>query len=198
MWFNRRRVTLDALPWAGILLQPVGNGPHHDIAAQSWRVGPKESPPFQTQVCDAGAQPRPRGDSTPGSCCPARSPQPQLAPISGPFEPDVQIARIRLSDKTSRLRPRQSCRHGVVLVEAAGGGPSMRLGGRIDRPPRQALRARSHLDYARPRESRRRGRPRRGRFRHAPGGRRSRDGGGRSARSRGCGDHQWRRSALPT
>ena len=37
----------------GGLLQPVGNGPHHDIAAQSWRVGPKESPPFQTQVCDA-------------------------------------------------------------------------------------------------------------------------------------------------
>ena len=33
-----------------------------------------------------------------------------------------------------------------------------------------------------PRESRRRGRPRRGRFRHAPGGRRSRDGEGRSAR----------------
>ncbi len=37
----------------GDFLQPVGNGPHHDIAAQSWRVGPKESPPFQTQVCDA-------------------------------------------------------------------------------------------------------------------------------------------------
>ena len=28
------------------------------------------------------------------------------------------------------------------------GGPSMRLGGRIDRPPRQALRARSHWDHA--------------------------------------------------
>ena len=24
--------------------QPVGNGPHHNIAAQPWRVGPKESP----------------------------------------------------------------------------------------------------------------------------------------------------------
>ena len=53
----------------------------------------------------------------------------------------------------SRIRPHAfvhdtSCRHGVVLVEAAGGGPSMRLGGRIDRPPRQALRARSHLDHA--------------------------------------------------
>src|SRR5271165_6507843 len=53
----------------------------------------------------------------------------------------------------SRTRPHAfvhdtSCRHGVVLVEAAGGGPSMRLGGRIDRPPRQALRARSHWDHA--------------------------------------------------
>src|SRR5208337_2076978 len=28
----------------GDFLQPVGNGPHHDIAAPSWRVGPKESP----------------------------------------------------------------------------------------------------------------------------------------------------------
>ena len=37
----------------GDFLQPVGNGPHHDIAAQSWRVGPKKLPPFQTQVCDA-------------------------------------------------------------------------------------------------------------------------------------------------
>ncbi len=34
----------------GDFLQPVGNGPHHDIAAQPWRVGAKESPPFQTQV----------------------------------------------------------------------------------------------------------------------------------------------------
>ena len=37
----------------GDLLQPVGYGPNHNIAAQSWRVGPKKSPPFQTQVCDA-------------------------------------------------------------------------------------------------------------------------------------------------
>ncbi len=40
-------------------------------------------------------------------------------------------------------------RPAVVLVEAAGGGPSMRLGGRIVlRPPRQALRAQSHWDHA--------------------------------------------------
>src|SRR5208337_633910 len=50
-----------------------------------------------------------------------------------------------------------------------------------------------------PRESRRRGRPRRGRFRHAPGGRRSRDGEGRSARrARYAATTRWRRSALPT
>src|SRR5271166_3011497 len=50
-----------------------------------------------------------------------------------------------------------------------------------------------------PRESRRRGRPRRGRFRHAPGGRRSRDGEGRSARLVRYGaTTPWRRSALPT
>ena len=50
-----------------------------------------------------------------------------------------------------------------------------------------------------PRELRRRGRPRRGRFRHAPGGRRSRDGEGRSARlARYGATTQWRRSALPT
>src|SRR5271165_7062048 len=50
-----------------------------------------------------------------------------------------------------------------------------------------------------PRESRRRGRPKRGRFRHAPGGRRSRDGEGRSARlARYAATTQWRRSALPT
>src|SRR5271165_754794 len=50
-----------------------------------------------------------------------------------------------------------------------------------------------------PRESRRRGRPRRGRFRHAPGGRGSRDGEGRSARlARYAATTQWRRSALPT
>jgi hypothetical protein len=34
----------------GGLLQP---GPNHNIAPQPWRVGPKESPPFQTQVCEA-------------------------------------------------------------------------------------------------------------------------------------------------
>ncbi len=33
----------------GGLLQPVGNGPNHNIAAQPWRVGPKESPPFLDQ-----------------------------------------------------------------------------------------------------------------------------------------------------
>src|SRR5271157_6044026 len=50
-----------------------------------------------------------------------------------------------------------------------------------------------------PRESRRRGRPRRGRFRHAPGGRRSRDGEGRSARLVRYGaTTRWRRSAHPT
>src|SRR5271157_388737 len=50
-----------------------------------------------------------------------------------------------------------------------------------------------------PRESRRRGRPRRGRFRHAPGGRRSRDGEGRSARLvRWGATTPWRRSAHPT
>src|SRR5271157_4677558 len=50
-----------------------------------------------------------------------------------------------------------------------------------------------------PRESRRRGRLRRGRFRHAPGGRRSRDGEGRSARlARYGATTQWRRAALPT
>src|SRR5271167_3030989 len=50
-----------------------------------------------------------------------------------------------------------------------------------------------------PRESRRRGRPRRGRFRHAPGGRRSRDGEGRSARLVRYGaTTPWRRSAHPT
>ena len=50
-----------------------------------------------------------------------------------------------------------------------------------------------------PRETRPRGRPRRGRFRHAPGGRRSRDGEGRSARlARYGATTQWRRSALPT
>ena len=37
----------------GDFLQPVGNGPQHNIAAQSWRVGPKESPPLETQVCEA-------------------------------------------------------------------------------------------------------------------------------------------------
>ncbi len=37
----------------GDLLQPVGDGPHHNIAAQSWRLGPIESPPFQTQVPEA-------------------------------------------------------------------------------------------------------------------------------------------------
>ena len=50
-----------------------------------------------------------------------------------------------------------------------------------------------------PRELRRRGRPRRGRFRHAPGGRRSRDGEGRSARLVRYGaTTPWRRSAHPT
>src|SRR5208337_3178664 len=50
-----------------------------------------------------------------------------------------------------------------------------------------------------PRESRRRGRPRRGRFRHAPGGRHSRDGGGLSVRLVRYGaTTPWRRSALPT
>ena len=36
----------------GDFLQSIGNGPHHNIAAQPWRVGPKEPPPFQTQVCE--------------------------------------------------------------------------------------------------------------------------------------------------
>jgi len=48
---------------------------------------------------------------------------------------------------------RTGVHHGAELdqrpvVGTAGGGPSMRLGGRIDRPPRQALRARSHWDHA--------------------------------------------------
>ena len=48
-----------------------------------------------------------------------------LAPISGPF--------VATESFWSRL---------------PAAVPSMRLGGRIDRPPRQALRARSHWDHA--------------------------------------------------
>ena len=87
----------------------------------------------------------------------------------------------------SRTRPHAfvhdtSCRHGVVLVEAAGGGPSMRSAAELI-GRRVKLFGLGRIWITRwPRESRRRGRPRRGRFRHAPGGRRSRDGEGRSAR----------------
>ena len=107
----------------GDFLQPVGNGPHHDIAAQSWRVGPKELPPFQTQVCDAE--------------------------LSQDLQAIRHLARaVRRARRSPSLDFGTVRRPGVVLVEAAGGGPSMRPGGRIDRPPRQALRAQSHWDHA--------------------------------------------------
>ena len=84
---------------------------------------------------------------------------------------------------TVRRRP------GVVLVETAapGGGLCIQVGGRIVlRPPRQALRTRSHRDYE-------------ARARHAPSGRRTRDGEGRSARhARYAATTLWLRSARPT
>ncbi len=159
----------------GDLLQPVGDGPHHNIAAQSWRVGPKESPPFQTQVGEGELSQDHKAIRHLARAVrrAGRSPSPDFG--------------------TVRRRP------GVILVEAAGDGPPMRLGGRIDRPPRQALRARSHWDHAPAARVATSGRPRRGRFRHAPGGRRSRDGEGRSARRARYGaTTPWRRSAHPT
>ena len=90
--------------------------------------------------------------------------------------------RIRLSDKTSRLRPRHVVSPRSRRVEAAGGGPSMRSAAELI-GRRVKLFGLGRIWITRwPRELRRRGRPRRGRFRHAPGGRRSRDGEGRSAR----------------
>src|SRR5271166_787728 len=107
----------------GDFLQPVGDGPQHNIAAQSWRVGPKESPPFQTQVYEAET--------------------------GQDHEAIRHLARVvRRARRSPSLDFGTVRRPGVVLVEAAGGGPSMRLGGRIDGPPRQALRARSHWDHA--------------------------------------------------
>src|SRR5271157_2799848 len=107
----------------GGLLQPVGNGPNHNIAAQPWRVGPKESPPFQTQVCDAELS--------------------QDRETIRHLARAVRWARRSPSPDFGTVR-----RLEVVLVEAGGGGPPMRRGGRIVlRPPRQALRTRSHRDY---------------------------------------------------
>jgi hypothetical protein len=108
----------------GDLLQPVGNGPDYYIAAQPWRIGPKEPPPFQTQVCDTEF----RQDNEAIL---------QLAPAGrrAPRGSTLNVSAIR------RLL-------GVVIVEAAGtGGLSFQVSGRIClRPPRQAP-ARSHRDY---------------------------------------------------
>ena len=56
-------------------LQPVGNGPHHNIAAQPWRVGPKEPPPFQTQVCEAEVRQDREAIRQRGRCLSGASPQ---------------------------------------------------------------------------------------------------------------------------
>ena len=53
---------------------------------------------------------------------------------------------ISTAQRTASTTERNSTRRPVAGT--AGGGPSMRRGGRIDRPPRQALRARSHWDHA--------------------------------------------------
>src|SRR5271166_7029844 len=90
---------------------------------RSWRVGPKESPPFQTQVCDAEL-------SQDREAIRHRARAVRRAPRS----PRTDFGTVRCP--------------GVVLLEAGGRGPSMPRGGRIDRPPRQALRTRSHGGHA--------------------------------------------------
>src|SRR5208282_5177229 len=100
-----------------------------------------------------------------------------LAPISGPF--------VAPESFWSRL---------AAAVRPCGSAAELSFGRRAK------LFGLNRIGITRwPRESRRRGRPRRGRFRHAPGGRRSRDGGGRSARLVRYGaTTPWRRSAHPT
>jgi hypothetical protein len=92
----------------GDLLQPLGDGPDHDIAAQPWRVGAKESPPFDAQVAEAEIS---QGRQA------VR--QPARAVRRGRRSPGPIFGTVR--------------RPGVVLVKAGGGGPSMRRGGRIVR-----------------------------------------------------------------
>ena len=156
----------------GGLLQPVGNGPHHDIAAQSWRVGPKKSPRRRSATLSSAKTSR-RSDTwlvLSGALAAA------LASISGPF--------VATESFWSRL---------PAAVRPCGSAAEL-IGRRVK------LFGLGRIWITRwPRESRRRGRPRRGRFRHAPGGRRSRDGEGRSARLVRYGaTTPWRRSALPT
>src|SRR5271157_1001288 len=98
-----------------------------------------------------------------------------LAPISGPF-----------------VAPEAFCSRQAAAVRPCGSAAEL-IGRRAN------LFGLDRIGITRwPRESRRRGRPRRGRFRRAPGGRRSRDGEGRSARLVRYGaTTPWRRSAHP-
>src|SRR5208337_2499050 len=83
-----------------------------------------------------------------------------LAPISGPF-----------------VAPEAFCSRQAAAVRSCSAAADLSFSRRVK------LLGLDRIGITRwPREPRRRGRPRRGRFRHAPGGRRSRDGGGRSAR----------------
>ena len=94
----------------GDFLQPVGNGPHHNIAAQSWRVGPKQSPPFQTQVCDAElSQDREAIDTwlaLSGALAAA------LAPISGPFVATELFPNSQVGATQSNDARKKTCQHG--------------------------------------------------------------------------------------
>src|SRR5208337_5518316 len=82
-----------------------------------------------------------------------------LAPISGPF-----------------VSPEAFCSRQAAAVRPCGSAAEL-IGRRVK------LLELGRIGITRwPRESRLRGRPRRGRFRHAPGGRHSRDGEGRLAR----------------
>jgi hypothetical protein len=96
----------------GDLLQPVGNGPDHDIAALPWRVGAKESQPLEAQVAEAELSHDRRAVR----------------------QPTRAVRRVRRSPGPIFRTVR---RPGVVLIKAAGSGPFMPRGDRIvGRQPR--------------------------------------------------------------
>ena len=95
----------------------------------------------------------PSSNSWPGSCRNGRRPNVRVRSTRSRL-PRPADARVALDHGVLDF---DSATHGVhhgaeldqrPVAGTAGGGPSMRLGGRIDRPPRQALRARSHWDHA--------------------------------------------------
>ena len=106
----------------GRLLQPVGNGPNHNIAAQPWRVGPKSRRHSRRRSARLSSAKTARRSDTwlvlSGGLAVT------LAPISGPF--------VASKSFWSRL---------AAAVRPCGAAAE------LARPPRQALRARSHRDH---------------------------------------------------